>query len=242
MKATVTPMGANGGLPLERLHEAETWIFDLDNTLYPPAADLFAQVDARIGGYIAEFMGVDAIEARRIQKHYFVTYGTTLRGLMTLHDVEPEQYMDYVHDIDLSPIVANGRLDAALERLPGRKIVFTNASVPHAERVMRQLGIRDRFSDVFDIVAADYVPKPQSDAYQSLIARHGLDPARSVMVEDIVRNLEPAASLGMTTVWVRNDNPWGCEGADSPFVHHVADELTDWMESVTAHCRDRGER
>lgn len=222
---------------MPELAAAEAWIFDLDNTLYPSSARLFLAVDQRIAGYIAELLGVDAVSARKLQKEYFYTYGTTLRGLMTLHGIDPTAYMDYVHDVDLTPVTANPRLDAALAALPGRKIVFTNASVLHARRVMGRLGVQDRFEDVFDIVAADYCPKPQMQAYHGILARYRLDPARCVMVEDMARNLEPAAALGMTTVWIRNDSEWGSAGATGSHVHHVADDLAAWLDDVVGTAR-----
>jgi putative hydrolase of the HAD superfamily len=225
---SVQPPGC--GLPLHELGAAEAWIFDLDNTLYPSSARLFLAVDARIAGYIGDLLGVDPVTARRLQKEYFYTYGTTLRGLMTLHGVDPTVYMDYVHDVDLTPVAANPRLDLALAALPGRKIVFTNASVLHARRVMGRLGVESRFEDIYDIVAANYVPKPQIEAYRGILARYHLDASRCVMVEDMARNLEPAAALGITTVWLRNDSEWGAAGAGGSHVHHVAEDLAEWLE------------
>lgn len=236
------PIHNHGGMPLDEMAAADAWVFDLDNTLYPWSTRLFVEVDRRIGGFIANLMGVDAAEARRIQKHYFAHYGTTLRGLMTLHGIEPEAYMEYVHDIDVTAISANPRLDAALALLPGRKLVFTNASVPHAHRVMGRLGVLDRFDGIFDIVAANYIPKPQPGAYRDLVRRYGLDPARCVMVEDMACNLEPASALGMTTVWVRNENEWGRAGSTADHVHHVADDLTDWLEAVALTRKNSADR
>ncbi|MCW8835267.1 MAG: pyrimidine 5'-nucleotidase [Rhodospirillales bacterium] len=211
----------------------ETWIFDLDNTLYPASSNLFAQVDTRIRDYIAGFLDLPADEAYTLQKRYFREHGTTLRGLMSLHDVDPVAYMDYVHDIDLAPIAADPALDAALSRLPGRKAIFTNASTKHAARVMDRLGVTRHFDVVFDIADAGYLPKPETQGYEILIGRLGADPSRTVMVEDIARNLKPAADMGMTTVWVRTDSIWGKEGSDAPHVHHVTDDLSAWITAIT---------
>jgi putative hydrolase of the HAD superfamily len=215
------------------LRRAAAWVFDLDNTLYPPACDLFDQVDVRMKEFIACFLGVDPEEAFRVQKRYFREHGTTLRGLMANHGMAPEPFLDYVHDVDLATVPASPRLSGALGRLPGRKLLFTNASAAYAGRVLDRLGITHHFEVLFDIAAAGYVPKPEPVIYHQLVAEHGLDPRRTVMVEDMARNLVPAADLGMTTVWVRTDTPWGREGLGD-HVHHVVDDLVGWLEAVAA--------
>jgi putative hydrolase of the HAD superfamily len=212
--------------------DVETWIFDLDNTLYPASCNLFAQVDARMGAFIQDLLSLEPVEARRVQKRYFREHGTTLRGLMDHHEVEPEAFLDYVHDIDFSVIPEAPGLEAALARLAGRKLVFTNATVPYAERVLGRLGITHHMEAIFDIVAADYRPKPEPDCYRLLIEEHGIDPGRAVLVEDIARNLAPAAALGMTTVWVPNDADWSQAGAEDGYVHHVAEDLAAWLEDL----------
>lgn len=214
--------------PIER--DIEAWVFDLDNTLYPASCNLFDQIDDRMRGFIAEFLNLDQDEAYKVQKSFFREYGTTLRGLMDVHGLAPEKFLDHVHAIDLSPIEANSALNSALEALPGRKIIFTNADTRHADRVMKRLGIGHHFETVFDIVAADYIPKPNPEIYRVLLERYDLDPKKSVMVEDIARNLEPAAGLGMKTVWVKSDSPFGNWGADGDYIDHVADDLVDWLE------------
>ncbi|HZD24916.1 MAG TPA: pyrimidine 5'-nucleotidase, partial [Alphaproteobacteria bacterium] len=170
--------------------DIEVWIFDLDNTLYPAHCDLFSQVSRRMGEYIADLLDIDLEGARAVQKDYFRRHGTTLRGLMLEHGMDPLPFLDYVHDIDLSVLPANQPLDRALARLPGRKLIFTNGSARHAERVTRQLGIEHHFDAVFDIVAADYVPKPEPAVYAALVAAHAVPVARTVMAEDMPRNLE----------------------------------------------------
>jgi putative hydrolase of the HAD superfamily len=224
----------NPAEPPARLQQAEAWVFDLDNTLYPAACDLFAQVDQRIRDYIATFLGLPPDDAYRIQKQYFREHGTTMRGMMQHHGMDPGPFLEYVHDIDLTPIPPSPRLASALARLPGRKFVFTNGSANHANRVMDRLGVRHYFDAVFDIIDAGYLPKPEPAVYTTLVERHGLRPNKTVMVEDIVRNLIPAAALGMTTVWVRNDSRWGLEGGDETCVHYVVDDLVEWLNALTA--------
>ena len=225
----------------------ETWIFDLDNTLYPASCRLFDQIDSRMGAFIADLLKVDRVEARRIQKDFFFRHGTTLRGLMIEHAVDPDSFLDYVHDIDHSPVPPNGALAAALEGLPGRKLVFTNGTVAHAEKVMARLGVEGHFHGVFDIVHSDYIPKPARGPYEKFIARHAIDPARAAMFEDIARNLEVPAALGMTTVLVRDaDNADGtlinqlngdAEGA--AYVHHVTGDLAAFLRPLAGELSNR---
>jgi putative hydrolase of the HAD superfamily len=216
------------------LLQAETWIFDLDNTLYPASCNLFAQVDKHIGEFIARLLKVDADEAYRIQKQYFRDYGTSLRGLMLHHQVEPHLFLEFVHAIDVSPVQPSPVLEQALGRLPGRKIVFTNGSAKHAENVMARLGVSHRFDAIFDIVAADYFPKPEPFVYDRLVRRHWIDPKRAVMVEDLAKNLLPAHDMGMTTVLVRTDEEWARDGIDGAHVHHVTDDLVAWLDVLVS--------
>lgn len=218
------------------LDHIETWVFDLDNTLYPASSNLFAQVDRRIGEFIANHFDMPYEDAKRKQKGYFREYGTTLRGLMTEHDIDPAGFLDYVHDIDVTPVAPSAALDDALARLPGRKLIYTNGSERHALNVMDRLGITARFDGIFDIVAADYVPKPDPRPYGVMVERHGVDPRRAVMVEDIARNLVPAAAMGMTTVWIRSEADWshpeGTGVGTGSHIHHVVDDLVDWLARV----------
>ena len=183
-------------------------MFDLDNTLYPAACRLFDQVDARIGQFIVEKLALDAKQARVLQKRYFKEHGTTLSGLMKLHDTDPDEYLDYVHDIDRSAIQPSRELDEALGRLDGRKVIFTNGSADHAQKVMARLEVGHHFDVVFDIAAANYLPKPDPATYRALIDEHAIEPSRAVLIDDISHNLRPAAELGMTTVWVRSEETW----------------------------------
>lgn len=212
---------------------AEAWLFDLDNTLYPCTVDIFGQVERRMTEYVANFLGIGLEDAFALQKQYFREFGTTMRGMMSRHGMDPAPFLDYVHAIDLSCLAANPLLDAALARLPGRKLIFTNASLAHAERVMDRLGVGRHFEAVFDIRDAGWTPKPDPGVYDRLVARHGITATRAVMLEDIARNLMPAAALGMTTVWVRDGVASG-EGAVEDHVHFVVDDLVDWLEQVVA--------
>ena len=217
----------------------ETWVFDLDNTLYPHHLNLWQQVDGRIRAYITNYLSISEDDAFRLQKDYYQRYGTTLRGLMTEHGMAPDDYLDVVHQIDHSPLVPNPALGAAIEKLPGRKLIFTNGTRRHAEAVMARLQIDRHFEDVFDIVAANLDPKPQPQVYDRFLARHGVDPARAALFEDLSRNLEVPHALGMTTVLVvpegsravlRED--WELSGRDAPHVDHVTDDLTGFLEGI----------
>jgi len=208
------------------------WIFDLDNTLYPASCRLFDQVDVLIGRYIAELLSIDPVAARKIQKDFFREHGTTLRGLMSEHGVDPHEFLDYVHAIDRSPVAPNPALADALDRLPGRKFIFTNGSVSHAEAVLDRLGALGRFEDIFDIVAAEFEPKPRMAPYRALVDRNGIVASRAVMIDDLPVNLAPAAELGMTTVLVRTDSDWAQHDADGDHVHHVIDDLASWLVGI----------
>ncbi len=218
---------------------AETWIFDLDNTLYPARCNLFAAIDQRMGEFIAGAMGVDIPAAKAMQKQFFERHGTTLRGLMHEHRIDPADFLAYVHDIDLSPLKPEPRLDLALARLPGRKVIYTNGSTAHAERVLGRLGLRHHFTAIHDIIAADFVPKPHPEPYLDLCASQGIDPARAVMVEDMARNLKPAHDMGMTTVWVVSDNDWARAG-QGDHIHHVVTDLAAWLESIADRRAEAG--
>jgi len=214
------------------LDHIDCWIFDLDNTLYHPRHRLFDQIDRRMEEFVARVTGCPRDEARAIQKTYFHDYGTTLAGLMRHHDVAAEDFRAFVHDIVLDDLVPDAALTAALDALPGRRIVFTNADAPHARRVLDRLGIADRFEAIHDIVACNHVPKPASAAYRQLCDIHAIDPARATMVEDMARNLAPAHALGMTTVWIDNGSEAGSRDHDPDFVDIHVDDLVPWLQGV----------
>ncbi|MEM7619385.1 MAG: pyrimidine 5'-nucleotidase [Pseudomonadota bacterium] len=223
---------------MDVFHDIDTWIFDLDNTLYPPECNLFAQIDQRMGAFIADFLEVDATEARRIQKQYFKDYGTTLNGLMSVHNLEPKRFLDYVHDIDHTPIQHNPSLDQAMHDLEGKKFIFTNGTVYHAEQVIDRLGISHHFEDIFDIEATSYIPKPRAQAYHHVLEKTQLDPTKSVLFEDIARNLEVPHDLGMTTVFVKAktnhpDEYLGILGTgEEDHIHFVTNDLPVFLQDI----------
>ena len=224
---------------MQRFTRVETWIFDLDNTLYPAECNLFAQVDQRMGDFISNYLEVSFEAARRLQKDYYRVYGTTLAGLMVRHGLDPKEFLDYVHDIDFSVLPDAPELGAAIDLLPGRKFIFTNGSREYAEKVASELGVLDRFTDVFDIAATGYVPKPEPAAYQRFLAAHGVTAASAAMFEDMPHNLEAPHALGMVTVLVKSryyDHPvqrdieaWETLPAH---VHHLTDDLTGFLGEV----------
>lgn len=219
------------------LSAVETWVFDLDNTLYPATCNLFPQIDVRMRRFIADRLGLGLDEAFALQKRYYREFGTTLRGLMLVHGLEPSEYLAYVHDIDHSVLEPCPRLQAALARLPGRKLIFTNGSERHAEAVLDRLGLARQFAAIFDVAAAGYVPKPQPETYALLCDRHAVDPRRAAMIEDLQRNLEPAFRLGMKTVWVRHsDHPDAAHAAledgDLSHVDYITDDLAGWLATA----------
>jgi len=207
------------------------WIFDLDNTLYPASADLFAQIDVKMTAYVADLLGIDLVEARRIQKAYFLGHGTTLAGLMAEHEVDPHHYLDVVHDIEMDVLEENLPLAAAIAKLPGRKIVFTNGDGRYARRVLDRLGLGATFEAVHDIHAMDLMPKPAASAYAGLCAAFDLDPAQSLFADDMARNLAPAKAIGMTTVWIDNGSEQAAD-SDRSFIDHTTHDLTHWLEGI----------
>ena len=220
--------------------QVETWVFDLDNTLYPHHVNLWQQVDERIRDYIAVFLKISHDDAFLLQKDYYKRYGTSMRGLMTEHGMKPDDFLEFVHRIDHSPLEPNPALGAAIEKLPGRKLILTNGTTGHAGAVLQRLGLRDHFDHVFDIIAAELEPKPSPATYARFLKAHAVEPGRAAMFEDLARNLAVPHALGMTTVLVvpeatrevfRED--WELEGRDDPHVDHVTDDLTGFLARLT---------
>lgn len=217
------------------------WVFDLDNTLYPRRTDLFAQIDVRMTEFVADLLKLPKDEARLLQKGFYRQYGTTLRGLMTVHDIDPDTFLQYVHDIDYSGLVADPALGAVIKGLPGRKFIFTNGDRGHAERTARALGILDHFEDIFDIVAAGLNPKPAAATYDLFVGRHGIEPDRAAMFEDLARNLEVPKRLGMRTVLVVPPaleevlgDVWEHEGRDGEHIDFITDDLATFLTRISA--------
>ncbi len=209
-----------------------TWVFDLDNTLYPVTEKLLAQIDQHMGSFVANFLNVDAIEARRIQKTYFRKYGLTLRGLMLHHGLDPVRYYDEMTPLDLTQVDPHPALADALRGLRGRKVIYTNASAHHAELVLDRLGMVDVFDGIYDIAAAEYVPKPAIESYRILCEQHKIDPSHAAMIDDIARNLEPAATLGMTTVWMRTGAEWAQDVEPEAYIDHIIGDLLHWVRGA----------
>ena len=210
----------------------ENWIFDLDNTLYPARVDLFALIDAKMGLYIQRLIGVDAIEARRIQKRYFIDHGTTLSGLMAHEGIDPHDFLDFVHDIDMSRLAPDPALISSLTKLPGRKLVFTNGDAAYAKRVLAGLGLAEAFDGLFDIHDAQYRPKPHPDAYSGMCKALAVEPTRALFVEDMARNLKPAKAIGMATVWINNGSEHGSADASPDFIDYETHDLSHWLTGM----------
>jgi putative hydrolase of the HAD superfamily len=224
--------------------QIETWIFDLDNTLYPHHVNLWQQVDERIRDYIADYLKVTHEEAFRLQKDYYMRYGTSMRGLMTVHGMKPDDFLDFVHQIDHSPLEPNAALGAAIEKLPGRKLILTNGTRRHADAVLARLELDRHFDDVFDIVAAALEPKPSPQTYDRFLEFHKVDAQRAAMFEDLARNLAVPHALGMTTVLVVPEHSrevfregWELEGRDAPHVDHVTDDLVGFLQRCRGDAR-----
>lgn len=215
------------------LTHVDTWIFDLDNTLYPASCDLFALIDARMNEYLRNLLGVDAADAHRIQKQYFHEHGTTLSGLMSRHGTDPHHFLDFVHDIELSRVSPNPDLKDALMALPGRRLVFTNGDVPYAERVLGALGLEGCFEAVHDIHMMEYRPKPDPNAYAGFCRAWGVTPNSALFAEDMARNLKPAKDIGMTTLWVNNGSEQADGQACPSYIDHETHEITAWLAGLS---------
>ena len=216
--------------PLDLSH-IDTWVFDLDNTLYPAAANLFPQIDVRMKAFISSLLDIDLDEAYRIQKTYYREHGTTLRGLMIHHDVDADAFLDYVHDIDHTVLAPDPHLGEVIDGLPGRKLVYTNGSAGHARSVLEALHIADWFEAVFDIRAGDYIPKPDPDSYRKFLDSHTFEPTTAIMFEDSIKNLKPAADMGMVTVLVTHDSIMD-DVSDAEHCHYMTDDLKTWLQTV----------
>ncbi len=212
--------------------QIDTWIFDLDNTLYPASSNLFDQINQRMWEFMGKRLGFQIPEAQALQKRYAAEHGSTLRGLMNDHGMDPQDFLDHVHDIDLSVLSPDPGLDAALQALPGRKVIFTSGSDDHVANVLGHLGMTRHFEAVFDIHAADYRPKPHPPTYRRMVERFGLDPTRAIFFDDIPRNLEPAAALGIATAWIANDRRDAATAAEQSYVHHVIEDLGGWLSDL----------
>ena len=189
------------------LSDIKNWVFDLDNTLYSPEEDIFSQIDKRMTEFIISKFNVNEEEAFNIQKKYFLEYGTTLSGLMKRENIDPDEFLEFVHDINLEILKPNIELSKIIKNLPGDKFIFTNGSKKHAENVLEQLEMSGIFDDIFDIKESNFIPKPNINAYLNFIDKTKIEPDVSIMFEDIGRNLEAAKKLGMKTVLIKRNVP-----------------------------------
>ena len=230
-------------MEIPSFEHVDTWVFDLDNTLYPRQSNLFSQIDVKMTSYVAQLLGLPREEARKIQKEYYLRYGTTLKGLMLEHRVDYRDFLDKVHDIDYSWLNPDPALGKAIEALPGRKYIFTNGDRGHAERAAGQLGILGQFDDIFDIVAAELTPKPARETYDRFLAAHGVVGSKAAMFEDLARNLVEAKAVGMSTVlivpgafqsdfieaWEQDGHE---DGHEDGHVDYTTDNLTGFLSAL----------
>jgi len=208
------------------------WIFDLDNTLYSGETRVFEQVSNKMTKYVSNKLNVNLVEAKKIQKKYFHKYNTTLNGMMKHHKTDANEFLDFVHDIDIDFLAKDLKLDEELKKLEGKKIIFTNGSKKHALNVTQRIGINQHFDDFFDIVDSNFVPKPAIEPYKKLVEKHKIDPNLCAFVEDIARNLKPAYEMGMTTIWIENDEPWAKKFSDSSFVNYKTNNLCQFLKKI----------
>ena len=225
---------------MEKFAEIDTWVFDLDNTLYPRHCDLFSQIDVLMTGYVSQLTGLERPEARKLQKDLYREYGTTLRGLMELHSINPHDFLGVVHDIDYSMLPKKPELGDMLQALPGRKLIYTNGSVEHARNTLEAMDISHAlFDSIFDIVASDFEPKPHHQPFGKFLKEHDVDGSRAAMFEDLPRNLEPAKANGMLTVLITPQNTgeyrveeWEHKEIAESYIDHQTDDLDGFIEDV----------
>ena len=217
---------------MKALQSIEFWIFDLDNTLYSGKTKVFEQVDKKMSKYISQKLDVSIEEAKKIQKNYFHKYNTTLNGMVKNHKIDANEFLEFVHDINIDFLKKDLILSEELKKLDGKKIIFTNGSKKHALNVSKKIGIDQHFDDIFDIVDSKFIPKPIIEPYKRLVEKHKIDPKLCVLVEDIARNLKPAYEMGMKTVWIENDEPWAKKFSDSSFVNYKTNNLSEFLKKI----------
>jgi len=217
---------------MKALRSIKCWIFDLDNTLYSGDTKVFEQVDKKMSKYISDKLNVSIEEAKKIQKNYFYEYNTTLNGMIKNHKIDPDEFLEFVHDINIDFLEKDTELAKEIEKLEGKKIIFTNGSKKHALNVTKRIGIDQYFDDIFDIVNANFIPKPSMEPYKKLVEKHKIDPKLCVLVEDIARNLKPAYEMGMKTIWIENDEPWAKKFSDSNFINYKTNNLSEFLKKI----------
>ncbi|WP_374372390.1 pyrimidine 5'-nucleotidase [Tabrizicola sp.] len=214
-------------MPKQDFSHVTTWVFDLDNTLYPPHMRLFDQIEVRMTDWVMQALKVDRARADHLRAYYWATYGTTLAGLMREHGIDPGPYLNEVHDIDFSVLAPDPALARSIAALPGRKIIYTNACAPYAEKVLAARGLGGLFDAIYGVEHAEFHPKPDAQAFATVFARDGLDPTRGAMFEDDSRNLAVPHQLGMKTVHVAPEP----EPADH--IHHHTTDLAAFLARLT---------
>jgi putative hydrolase of the HAD superfamily len=217
---------------MKELKKIKYWLFDLDNTLYSGDTKVFDQVDKKMSFFISKKLNVNLEEAKKIQKNYFQEYHTTLNGMIKNHNINAEEFLQYVHDVDLNFLKKDLNLQNELTKLMGKKYIFTNGSKAHASNVTKRIGIENLFDGVFDIIDSDFIPKPSIEPYKKIIQKYGIEPDYCIFIEDIARNLKPAHELGMKTVWIKNDEPWAAEFSNEDFIDYKTDNLSDFLSKI----------
>ena len=215
---------------MKELDKIKYWLFDLDNTLYSGQTKVFDQVDKKMSSFISKKLNINPEEAKKIQKDYFQKYSTTLTGLIKHHKIDANEFLDFVHDVNLDFLQQDKGLEKELSKIRGKKIIFTNGSKAHAANVTKKIGIDKLFDGVFDIVESNFIPKPSMEAYKILIEKYKIEPQYCILVEDIARNLKPAYELGMKTVWIKNDEPWAAEFSNENFINYKTENLTNFLK------------
>ena len=217
---------------MKELKKIKYWLFDLDNTLYSGDTKVFDQVDKKMTLFISGKLNITVEEAKKIQKNYFHEYNTTLNGMIKNHKIDAQEFLEFVHDVDLGFLKKDTELQNELANLQGKKFIFTNGSKAHAANVTKRIGIQNIFSGVFDKVDADFFPKPSIIPYKKIIEKYGIDPQYCIFIEDIARNLKPANELGMKTAWVKNDEPWAAEFSGESFIDYKIDNLSKFLRGI----------
>ena len=217
---------------MKNLIDIKYWIFDLDNTLYSGQTKVFSEVDKKMSTFISKKMNIDLVKAKDIQKKYFYEYGTTLSGLMKQNNIDPHDFLEFVHNIDISWLPKDLKLKEELIKIKEKKYIFTNGSHAHVENVTKQLGIDGLFDGAFDIVDANFVPKPHIDPYKKIIEKFNIEPTKSILIEDIAHNLEQAKNLGMKTCWLENEESFAKKDADKPYIDYKIKNLPSFLQEI----------
>ena len=217
---------------MKDLANIKFWLFDLDNTLYDGATKVFDQVDKKMSKFISKKLNVSIDEARKIQKNYFQEYNTTLNGMIKNHKIDADEFLEFVHDVDLSFLNKDKDLEDEIKKLDGKKIIFTNGSRAHALNVTKRIGIDKLFDGIFDIRDCEFIPKPSKEPYKKLVESYKIEPQYCIFFEDIARNLKPAHDLGMKTVWIKNNEPWAAKYSNSDFINYKTDNLAKFLKEI----------